>query len=142
MKRIIWLFSVIVIGIFVLSSCKNEDGSLLLFPDESVPPVIATSSNTESFSYSIVGTKYTKQEVYDLKVVSDTIKYSFAATSFTSGQMELIVELKDGTKMVSRILSGVIAATDYRKIKSPLSKVTFNYSNFTGQFSFSINNAF
>lgn len=142
MKRIIWLFSFIVIGMFVLSSCKNEDGSLLLFPDESVPPVIATSSNTESFSYSIVGTKYTKQEVYDLKVVSDTVKYSFATTSLTSGQMEVIVELKNGSKMISRSISGIIAAADYKKLNSPLSKVTFNYSNFTGQFSFTINNAF
>ncbi len=141
MKRMFVLFGFVFIILVAISSCKNEDGTGLLL-DNSIPPVITTLSTSESFKYTIVGTKYTKQEVYELKVTADTIRYSFATASIKSGQMELIVELKDGSKLISRSLSGVIAVTDYRKIKSPLSKVIFNYSDFTGQFSFNINEAF
>lgn len=141
MKRMFVIFVIALITLTVFTSCKKNDGTGLLL-DDSIPPVITSFSTSESFKYTIVGTKYTKQEVYELKVVSDTIRYSFATASIQSGQMELIVELKDGSKLISRSLSGVITATDYRKIKSPLSKVTFNYSDFTGQFSFNINDAF
>jgi hypothetical protein len=141
MKKMFVLFGFVFIILVAISSCKNEDGTGLLL-DDSIPPVITTLSTSESFKYTIDGTKYTKQEVYELKVTADTIRYSFATASIKSGQMELIVELKDGSKLISRSLSGVIAVTDYRKIKSPLSKVIFNYSDFTGQFSFNINEAF
>jgi hypothetical protein len=136
-----FLFLSLLFSLALLStSCKNENGDSSLFPDESVPPVIATNSTTENFSYSITAVRYTKQEVYNLQIVSDTIKYSFATTSLTGGQMEVIIELKDGTKLITRTISGVIASNDNKKIKSPLSKVTLNYSNFTGQFAMSINN--
>ena len=139
MKKNIALACVVLISVALFSSCKNDEGDLLLLPEET-PPVIALNTTTESFSYSIVAKKYTKQEVYNLQVVSDSIRISYATSSITSGQMEILVELKDGTKVVSRNLSGILAANDYKKIKSPLSKVTLNYSNFTGQFALSLNN--
>lgn len=139
MKKNFALTCVVLISIVLFSSCKNEEGDLLLLPEDT-PPVIALNTTTESFSYSIVAKNYTKQEVYNIQVVSDSIRISYATSSITSGQMEILVELKDGTKLVSRNLSGILAANDYKKIKSPLSKVTFNYSNFTGQFALSLNN--
>lgn len=141
MKRINASLIVLLLSIVLFSSCKNEEGESLLLP-EVTPPVIATNSTTESFSYTIVAKNYTKQEVYNLQIISDTVKVSFATTSLTSGNMEVAVELKDGTKLISRTLAGVLAVTDYKKARSPLSKVTFNYTNFTGQFAFSLNNAF
>lgn len=139
MKKSLGLIFVVFLSAIMFSSCKNEEGESLLLPEET-PPVIALNTTTESFSYSIVAKNYTKQEVYNLQVVSDSIRISYATSSITSGQMEIIVELKDGTKLVSRNLSGILAANDYKKIKSPLSKVTLNYSNFTGQFALSLNN--
>lgn len=141
MKKSFALISVLFLAIVFFSSCKNEDSNPFSLP-EVTAPVIATNSTTENFSYSIVAKNYTKQEVYNIQVVSDSIKVSYATNSVTGGQMEVLVELKDGTKLVSRNLSGVLAANDYKKIKSPLSKVTLNYSNFTGQFALSLNNAF
>jgi hypothetical protein len=135
------LITVIFLSVGLFCSC-NKEGETLLDLEETIPPVIATNSTTESFSYSIVGTSYTKQEVYNLQVVSDSIRISLATSSLTSGQVEVSIELKDGTKLVSRTLAGVIAVNDYKKIKSPLSKVTLGYSNFTGQFALSLNNAF
>lgn len=139
MKKNFALACVVLISVALFSSCKNEEGDSLLLP-EITPPVIALNTTTENFSYSIVAKNYTKQEVYNLQVVSDSIRISYATSSITSGQMEILVELKDGTKLVSRNLSGILAANDYKKIKSPLSKVTLNYSNFTGQFALSLNN--
>ncbi|RJQ57473.1 MAG: hypothetical protein C4517_17465 [Stygiobacter sp.] len=141
MKKSFALVSVLFLAIVFFSSCKNEDSNPFSLP-EVTAPVIATNSTTENFNYSIVAKNYTKQEVYNIQVVSDSIKISYATNSVTSGQMEVLVELKDGTKLVSRNISGVLAANDYKKIKSPLSKVTLNYSNFTGQFALSLNNAF
>ncbi|MDP2038529.1 MAG: hypothetical protein Q8S39_06355 [Ignavibacteria bacterium] len=140
MKKSLGLIFVVFLSAIMFSSCKNEEGDSLLLPEET-PPVIALNTTTESFSYSIVAVKYTKQEVYNLQVVSDSIRISYATNSITSGQMEILVELKDGTKLVTRNLSGVLAANDYKKIKSLLSKVTLNYSNFTGQFALSLNTA-
>jgi len=139
MKNKIMFLCFVVFTIALLTSCKKEN-VLDSLEDNSIPPVITTHSNSESFKYTIVGTRYTKQEVYELKVVSDTVRYSIAATAITKGQMEVIVELKDGSKLITRTISGILAAADYRKLKSPLAKVIFNYSDFTGQFSFSINN--
>lgn len=141
MKKSFALISVLFLAIVFFSSCKNEDSNPFSLP-EVTAPVIAINSTTENFSYSIVAKNYTKQEVYNIQVVSDSIKVLYATNSVTSGQMEVLVELKDGTKLVSRNISGVLAANDYKKIKSPLSKVTLNYSNFTGQFALSLNNAF
>lgn len=139
MKKNIALACVVLICVALFISCKSEEGDSLLLP-ETTPPVIALNTSTENFSYSIVAKNYTKQEVYNIQVVSDSIRISYATSSITSGQMEILVELKDGTKLVSRNLSGILAANDYKKIKSPLSKVTLNYSNFTGQFALSLNN--
>ena len=139
MKKSFALTCVVLISVALFSSCKNEEGESLLLPEVTIP-VIALNNSTEAFSYSIAAKNYTKQEVYNLQVVSDSIRISYATSSITSGQMEILVELKDGTKLVSRNLSGVLAANDYKKIKSPLSKVTLNYSNFTGQFALSLNN--
>lgn len=141
MKKSFALIFVLFLATVFFSSCKNEDSNPFSLP-EVTAPVIATNSTTENFNYSIVAKNYTKQEVYNIQVVSDSIKVSYATNSVTSGQMEVLVELKDGTKLVSRNISGVLAANDYKKIKSPLSKVTLNYSNFTGQFALSLNNAF
>lgn len=140
MKKSFVILSVVLLSVVMFSSCKKEEDDLFLLPEET-PPVIAINTTTENFSYSIVAKNYTKQEVYNLQVVSDSLRISYATNSVTSGQMEVLVELKDGTKLVTRNLSGVLAANDYKKIKSPLSKVTLNYSNFTGQFALSLNTA-
>ncbi len=141
MKRICVYIGFIVFASLVFSSCKSDDGNLLI-TDNTIPPVITSYSTTNTFKYTIVAVNYTKQEVYELKVAADSIRYSLAAVSIKSGQMEVIVELKDGSKIISRTISGVVTAADNRKINSPLSKITFNYANFTGEFSFSVNNAF
>ena len=140
MKKNFALMCAAFFSLVMLSSCKKEDGDMLLLPEET-PPVIALNTTAESFSYSIAAKNYTKQEVYNLQVAADSIRISYATSSITNGQMEVLVELKDGTKLVSRNLSGVLAANDYKKIKSPLSKVTLTYSNFTGQFALSLNTA-
>ncbi len=141
MKKYLGLISVILLSICLFSSC-NKEGETVLDLEETIPPVVATNSTVESFSYSIVAKNYTKKDVYNLQVVSDSIKISFAAASLTSGSIDILVELKDGTKLVSRYVAGVLAVNDYKKINSPLSKVTLNYSTFTGQFALSLNSAF
>lgn len=141
MKKYLRLVAVVLISVSLFSSC-NKEGETVLDLEETTPPVIATNSTAESFSYSIVAKNYTKKDVYNLQVVSDSIKISFATASLTSGTIDILIELKDGTKLVSRNVAGVLAVNDYKKIKSPLSKVTLNYSSFTGQFALSLNNAF
>lgn len=141
MKKYLRLVAVVLISVSLFSSC-NKEGETVLDLEETIPPVIATNSTAESFSYSIVAKNYTKKDVYNLQVVSDSIKISFATASLTSGTIDILIELKDGTKLVSRNVAGVLAVNDYKKIKSPLSKVTLNYSSFTGQFALSLNNAF
>jgi hypothetical protein len=141
MKKYLRLVAVVLISVSLFGSC-NKEGETVLDLEETIPPVIATNSTAESFSYSIVAKNYTKKDVYNLLVVSDSIKISFATASLTSGTIDILIELKDGTKLVSRNVAGVLAVNDYKKIKSPLSKVTLNYSSFTGQFALSLNNAF
>lgn len=141
MKKYLRLVAVVLISVSLFSSC-NKEGETVLDLEETIPPVIATNTTAESFSYSIVAKNYTKKDVYNLQVVSDSIKISFATASLTSGTIDILIELKDGTKLVSRNVAGVLAVNDYKKIKSPLSKVTLNYSSFTGQFALSLNNAF
>ncbi|MFA7419404.1 MAG: hypothetical protein WCZ90_06920 [Melioribacteraceae bacterium] len=141
MKKYLGLITVILLSVCLFSSC-NKEGETLLDLEETTPPVIATNSTAESFSCSVVAKNYTKKDVYNLQVVSDSIKISFATASLASGTIDILIELKDGTKLVSRNIAGVLAVNDYKKINSPLSKVTLNYSSFTGQFAFSLNNAF
>lgn len=141
MKKYWSLISVVLFSVSLFCSC-NKEGETVLDLEETLPPVIATNTTAESFSYSIVAKNYTKKDVYTLQVVSDSIKISFATASLTSGTIDILIELKDGTKLVSRNVAGVLAVNDYKKIKSPLSKVTLNYSSFTGQFALSLNNAF
>ena len=141
MKKYWSLISVVLFSICLFSSC-NKEGDTVLDLEEPIPPVIATNSTVESFSYSIVAKNYTKKDVYNLQISSDSIKISFATASLTSGTIDILIELQDGTKLVSRNIAGVLAVNDYKKIKSPLSKVTLNYSSFTGQLALSLNNAF
>ncbi|KAF0152291.1 MAG: hypothetical protein FD143_1213 [Ignavibacteria bacterium] len=141
MKRINVYFGLVLFAAIMFSSCKNDNADGII-TDESIPPVITTFSTANTFKYNIVAVKYTKQEVYELKVTADSIRYSLSAASIKSGQMEVIVELKDGSKLLSRNISGVTSAADYRKVKSPLSKITLNYSNYTGEFTFNLNDAY